>query len=152
MNKMRDEKGQGSVEGALGAMTLAAAFLGAFYLIFALFGLNAAASAIQAASWNVDAETLAASADKDRVIQDAITSSVPASTAQNVKVTGTTAEDDTRRLTHSTVKDGMRLAETNRYLKVRFKVSYTAPMAPWAKFEKEVEHTMLVSTKTEVLR
>ena len=90
MKKMRDEKGQGSVEGALGAMTLVAAFLGAFYLIFALFGLNAAASAIQAASWNVDAETLAASADKDRVIQDAITSSVPASTAQNVKVTGTT--------------------------------------------------------------
>ena len=85
-------------------------------------------------------------------MQDAITSSVPASTAQNVKVTGTTAEDDTRRLTHSTAKDGMRLAETNRYLKVRFKVSYTAPMVPWAKFEKEVEHTMLVSTKTEVLR
>lgn len=150
MRRPASESGQGSLEAGIAALVLVAAFLGALYVIFAAFGLNAASMAVQSASWNVDAEEVLAASDKDSLIQRSIVRDVPGTTAGDVKVTGARAEARTEDSGAAPGGDGLAVSSQRRCVDVSFTVSYTCPVVPHATFTRDVSHTLVADSKAEV--
>lgn len=150
--KRIDESGQGMVEGTLACIVLTLVFIGALYLAFAGYSLNAAATAVQAASWNVDPAELVASGNKADVLEKAITDAVPGSTARNVKVKDVQAVErrETEGTDHAYKGDGLTVYQQRKLVDVSFTVSYASPAVPWATFTRQVEHTMVESQTAEV--
>lgn len=145
--------GQATVEAVFGLLLVTGLIAGAMQLAFAGYAIQAANSAVQAASWNVDASELLAAADKDAVVQRAITSSVPGAEAGDVKVTNATASRRSATDGDPHVDTGggsMSIRTGKTVVQLECDVEFTAPVANGIVLRRHVSHALTTAQEAEV--